>query len=198
MLGCGLGTGKRAAEWLAQLLELALPLLVDADALNLVAAQPTLAMALAARADRGLDTILTPHPLEAARLLGTDTASVQRDRLASALALARRFRAVAVLKDSGTTVASPDARIAVNPTGCAALATGGTGDVLSGIIGAFAAQHMPAYEAALAGVYLHGLAADCLSALGQGPVGLAAGELAGAVRRLVNRHFYSGAIATTG
>ncbi len=161
---------------------------MDADALNLVATDAGLASALAAR---GAVSILTPHPLEAARLLGSQVRAVQADRLAAARALATRYAAIAVLKGSGTMIAHPDGRVAVNPTGNAALATGGTGDVLGGLIAAFAAQRIPAYEAALGGVYLHGLAADCLTALGDGPAGLAAGELAGAVRRLVNRHFYS-------
>ncbi|MEK6424981.1 MAG: NAD(P)H-hydrate dehydratase [Burkholderia gladioli] len=192
-IGCGLGTREPAIAVLREMLALDVPVLVDADALNLIAAHGSLADALRARADRdGAASILTPHPLEAARLLGTDTRSVQADRLAAARELARRFCALAVLKGSGTAIAEPGGRVFVNPTGNAALATGGTGDVLGGLIAAFAAQRMPACEAALAGVYLHGLAADCLTALGQGPAGMAAGELAPAVRRLLNRHFYSG------
>ncbi|MGV5566554.1 ADP-dependent NAD(P)H-hydrate dehydratase, partial [Burkholderia pseudomallei] len=121
----------------------------------------------------------------------TDAADVQRDRVAVARALCARFSAVVVLKGSGTVIAAPDGRLAINPTGNAALATGGTGDVLGGLIGAFLAQRMPRYEAALAGVYLHGLAAERLCAAGAGPAGLAAGELAPAVRALVNRLFYT-------
>jgi hydroxyethylthiazole kinase-like uncharacterized protein yjeF len=135
--------------------------------------------------------VLTPHPLEAARLLGCDTAAVQRDRLAAARALAARYAAVVVLKGSGTVIAAPDGRVAVNPTGNAGLATGGTGDVLGGMIGALLAQRLPPYEAALAGVYLHGLAADTLCAQGDGPAGLTAGELAPVVRKLMNRLFYA-------
>ena len=95
-----------------------------------------------------------------------------------------------MLKGTGTVIAAPDGRLAINPTGNAGLATGGTGDVLGGIIGALLAQHLPRYEAALAGVYLHGLAADTLSAQGHGPAGLTAGELAPMVRTLLNRMFY--------
>ena len=87
-------------------------------------------------------------------------------------------------------VASPDGRVAVNPTGNAGLATGGTGDVLGGLIGALLAQKLPQYEAALAGVYLHGLAAQTLTGRGIGPAGLTAGELAPEVRGLINRLFY--------
>lgn len=190
-IGCGLGAAERAARVLAALLPLDAPKLIDADALNLIATTPALAAALAARGRTGDAAVLTPHPLEAARLLATDAADVQRDRVAAARALCARFSAVVVLKGSGTVVAAPDGRLAINPTGNAALATGGTGDVLGGLIGAFLAQRMPRYEAALAGVYLHGLAAERLCAAGAGPAGLAAGELAPAVRALVNRLFYT-------
>ncbi|WP_323118847.1 NAD(P)H-hydrate dehydratase [Burkholderia alba] len=194
-IGCGLGAGVPSVRALRTALAFDGAKLIDADALNLIAATPELADALAACGARGDPAILTPHPLEAARLLGTDTATVQRDRLAAARALAARFGAVVVLKGSGTVIVSPDGRTAINPTGSAALATGGTGDVLGGLIGAFAAQRMPRYEAALAGVYLHGLAADYLVATGAGPAGLAAGELAPAVRLLLNRRFYARAAA---
>ncbi|EMH3156440.1 hydroxyethylthiazole kinase, partial [Burkholderia multivorans] len=114
-----------------------------------------------------------------------------RDRLAAAQALAARYASIVVLKGAGTVIAAPDGRLAVNPTGNAALATGGTGDVLGGLIGALLAQRVAPYEAALAGVYLHGLAADTLTAAGTGPVGLTAGELAPTVRTLINRLFRS-------
>lgn len=185
--GCGMGGGASARNLVDQILQLHVPVLLDADALNLVARDD----ALAARvAERGTPCVITPHPLEAARLLASDTASVQRDRLAAARALAARFAAVAVLKGSGTVIAAPDGRVAINPTGNAGLATGGTGDVLGGLIGALLAQHLPPFEAALAGVWLHGLAAEALCAEGNGPAGLTAGELAPMVRRLMNRMFY--------
>ncbi|MFP6558975.1 NAD(P)H-hydrate dehydratase [Paraburkholderia sp. B3] len=186
--GCGMGGSASARSLVDQILQLDAPVLLDADALNLVARDEALAARAAART---LPCVITPHPLEAARLLATETASVQRDRLAAARALAARLAAVAVLKGSGTVIAAPDGRVAVNPTGNAGLATGGTGDVLGGLIGALLAQRLPPFEAALAGVWLHGLAADTLSAEGTGPAGLTAGELAPAVRRLMNRLFYS-------
>jgi hydroxyethylthiazole kinase-like uncharacterized protein yjeF len=175
---------------LNDVLALDVPKLLDADALNLLAADPALAAKVAARGAQGDPCVLTPHPLEAARLLGCDAPTVQRDRLAAACALTARFASVIVLKGTGTVVAAPDGRFAINPTGNAALATGGTGDVLGGIIGALLAQRLPPYEAALAGVYLHGLAADTLTAQGDGPAGLTAGELASMVRKLLNRMFY--------
>jgi hydroxyethylthiazole kinase-like uncharacterized protein yjeF len=197
-VGCGMGRGPKAVALLAPALACAAPLLIDADALNLIASDTALADALAARAapDGGGPEskrrlcVLTPHPLEAARLLGCTAGQVQGDRLAAARALAARFGAVIVLKGAGTVIAAPDGRVAVNPTGNAALATGGTGDVLGGIVGALLAERVPSYEAALAGVYLHGWAADTLTAAGSGPAGLTAGELAPVVRRLLNRLIY--------
>jgi ADP-dependent NAD(P)H-hydrate dehydratase / NAD(P)H-hydrate epimerase len=192
-IGCGMGDSERAVQALNDVLPLDVPKLLDADALNLVAADATLASRVAARGTQGDPCVLTPHPLEAARLAGCDTPTIQRDRLAAARALAARFAGVIVLKGTGTVIAAPDGRVAVNPTGNAALATGGTGDVLGGIIGALLAQSLPPYEAALAGVYLHGLAADTLTARGHGPAGLTAGELAPMVRTLLNRMFYCSA-----
>ncbi|SAL78667.1 carbohydrate kinase [Caballeronia arvi] len=190
-IGCGMGTSDHAKQVLAGMLKLDIPKLLDADALNLVAQDDALAAEVAARGTQGDPCILTPHPLEAARLLQTDAKAVQADRIAAARQLAARYAAVAVLKGSGTVIASPDGRVAVNPTGNAGLATGGTGDVLGGLIGALLAQKLPAYEAALAGVWLHGLAAQTLTDAGIGPAGLTAGELAPAVRGLINRRFYA-------
>jgi hydroxyethylthiazole kinase-like uncharacterized protein yjeF len=190
-VGPGMGQDADAARVLAELFDLAAPLLIDADALNMLARDTALAARLSARGrDTGHAAILTPHPLEAARLLGIDAKGVQHDRLGAARRLVERFNAVIVLKGVGTVVASPDGRIAINPTGNAGLATGGSGDVLGGMIGAFAAQRVPAYEAALAGVYLHGLAAESLSSEGDGPAGLTAGELAPRARHWLNRLIY--------
>nr|WP_249206898.1 NAD(P)H-hydrate dehydratase [Burkholderia cenocepacia] len=195
--GCGLGTREAAATLVRDVLAHDLPTLLDADALNLVATHADLAAAVAARGARGKPCVLTPHPLEAARLHGSDTAAVQRDRVAAAQTLAARYAGIVVLKGSGTVIAAPDGRVAINPTGNAALATGGTGDVLGGLIGALLAQRVAPYEAALAGVYLHGLAADTLTANGTGPAGLTAGELAPMMRTLINRLFYPSPRADT-
>jgi len=116
---------------------------------------------LQARGRRGdRPTVITPHPLEAARLLALDTGRVQADRLAAARELARRFGCLAVLKGSGTVIASPQDKPLINPTGNARLATAGTGDVLAGLIAARLAGGEPPLQAASAAVYLHGLAAD--------------------------------------
>lgn len=196
-IGCRLGMREPAMQLVEHVLTRDTATLLDADALNLIAAHPALADAVAARGARGAPCILTPHPLEAARLLACNTDAVQRDRLAAARALAARFAGIVVLKGAGTVIAGPDGRATVNPTGNAALATGGTGDVLGGLIGSLLAQRMPHYEAALAGVYLHGLAADVLTANGTGPAGLTAGELAPAVRTLINRLFHPSSRADT-
>jgi hydroxyethylthiazole kinase-like uncharacterized protein yjeF len=190
-VGCGMGQSERAKKVLADVLALDIPKLFDADALNLISSDENLAAKVAQCGAHGDPCVLTPHPLEAARLLGEDVKTVQADRIAAARRLAARYCAVAVLKGTGTIVASPDGRVSVNPTGNAALATGGTGDVLGGLIGAFLAQRLPAYEAALAGVYLHGLAAETLTGEGEGPAGLTAGELAPKVRSVLNRLFYA-------
>jgi hydroxyethylthiazole kinase-like uncharacterized protein yjeF len=184
-IGCGMGQGDAARDTLHRALSVDCAKLVDADALNWLARDPETANLLRAHAS---NTVLTPHPLEAARLLGTDVAAIEQDRLRSARTLAARYGATIVLKGSGTVIASADGRhVAVNPTGNAGLATGGSGDVLGGMIGALLAQRMHAFDAACAGVFLHGRAAEALAAEGEGPAGLTAGELAPMFRRLLNR-----------
>lgn len=160
------------------------PLVVDADALNAVAYGDALRQSLVARK---APTLLTPHPAEAARLLGIDTAAVQADRLAAALALARNFAAHVVLKGAGSICASPDGRWSVNTTGNAGLASGGTGDTLAGMIGAMLAQGLAPERALRYAVCLHGAAADSLAARGVGPIGMSASEVALEARSLLNR-----------
>jgi NAD(P)H-hydrate epimerase len=205
-VGPGLGTSDIAAALVAGVLaEYAGPLLLDADALNIVASCggedacrdgiPGCAAARRPRKDGSCVNaciprrIVTPHPGEAARLLGTDTASVQADRAGAAAELARRYGAVAVLKGHRTLVAAPmpardhgaapvPAEIAIteNTTGNPGMATGGSGDALTGLILAFCAQGMPAADAARAGVYIHGLAGD-LAAAEKGEYGMIASDI---------------------
>jgi hydroxyethylthiazole kinase-like uncharacterized protein yjeF len=182
--GPGFGSGDAARRLLPQILQAGAPLVLDADALNLVAADAALQRQLA---ERKAATLITPHPLEAARLLASDSRTVQADRLQAARSLAKRYRAMVVLKGAGSVIARPDGFAVVNPTGNPALASGGTGDVLAGLCGALLAQHWPAWEAALAAVWLHGAAADWLVQQGHGPVGLLAGELIPAIRRMHNQ-----------
>jgi ADP-dependent NAD(P)H-hydrate dehydratase / NAD(P)H-hydrate epimerase len=158
-VACGCGGGEAVRMALPRALR-ARALVLDADALNAIAADAQLQSLLEARGRRGAATVLTPHPLEAARLLASDTASVQQDRLTAARALARRFGSVVVLKGSGSVIAAPDGSARINPTGNARLAIAGTGDVLAGMIAARLAGGEEAVAAASAAVFLHGLAAD--------------------------------------
>lgn len=183
-VGPGLGDSPDAAEYLDWAIEKNLPLVLDADALNLVAALPELKGKLKQRV---ADTILTPHPAEAARLLDCDTDRVQTDRVAAALRLARDLRCGVVLKGCGSVCAWPDGHWAVNVSGNPGMATAGMGDVLTGILLALLAQGVDERQALTAAVQLHGAAADRLLAKGIGPVGLTAGEVIDSARTLLNR-----------
>jgi ADP-dependent NAD(P)H-hydrate dehydratase / NAD(P)H-hydrate epimerase len=183
-LACGPGLGNEATAraLLAEACALKAPLLLDADALNLLAADGDLDIAVAQRA---APTLLTPHPAEAARLLDASVAEVQADRIAAALELADRFNAHVALKGCGTVVVTPDGNWAINATGNPGMGSAGMGDVLSGIVVALLAQGWPAAEALAAGVHLHGAAADALA--GQfGEIGLTAGETIPQARRQLN------------
>jgi hydroxyethylthiazole kinase-like uncharacterized protein yjeF len=157
---CGCGGADAVRTVLPRVISTAPRLVLDADALNAIAQDSGLQHMLKQRAQRTQPTVLTPHPLEAARLLGWTTAEVQNDRLNAAQALAAQTQAVVVLKGSGTVVAHPAHIPTINPTGNARLATAGTGDVLAGLIGAKMAQGASAIDAACRAVYAHGSAAD--------------------------------------
>ncbi|MFO0255555.1 MAG: NAD(P)H-hydrate dehydratase [Betaproteobacteria bacterium] len=182
-IGPGLGDGPDAAEYLDWSLEARCPLLLDADALNLLAAFPRLKDQLKQRV---AETILTPHPAEAGRLLGVSTAEVQADRVAAALQLAATLNSAVVLKGCGSICAWPDGHWSINASGNPGMASAGMGDVLSGIVAALLAQGVPDRHALTAGVYLHGAAADDLVARGIGPIGLAASEIPDAARQRLN------------
>ena len=157
---CGCGGGDAVAGVLPAVLHAAPRGVLDADALNVIAADTALQAALRQRAAAGQATVLTPHPLEAARLLGTTSAQVQQDRLRAAAQLAQRLACTVVLKGSGTVIATPGQAPLINPTGNARLATAGTGDVLAGLIGAHLAAGQSGAQAASAAVYSHGWWAD--------------------------------------
>ena len=163
-LGPGLGRSEWSRAIWSRALASDLPMVLDADGLNLLAEQ---SMA------RGR-WILTPHPGEAARLLGSDTAAVQRDRFAAARVLARRHDAVVVLKGAGSLIAEPDGRVAVCPFGTPAMATAGMGDVLTGIIASLIGQGLDLAAAARLGVVLHARAGERAAA---GRRNILAGEL---------------------
>jgi ADP-dependent NAD(P)H-hydrate dehydratase / NAD(P)H-hydrate epimerase len=160
---CGCGGGHAVSAVLSETLQSARTLVLDADGLNAVAGSPALQDAVRQRMARNQTTVLTPHPLEAARLLGIDTAAVMADRLAAARALSERFGCICVLKGSGTVVCAPGETPRINPSGNAALATAGTGDVLAGLIGAALAAPETGRSALLRvadAVYHHGWLAD--------------------------------------
>jgi hydroxyethylthiazole kinase-like uncharacterized protein yjeF len=186
VLACGPGMGqdRAAATLLKKALRLEIPLVLDADALNLLAGDAALATLLQARR---APTLLTPHPAEAARLLRTSVAEIQRNRIGKALELATHTRAWVILKGCGSIIAAPDGQWRINPFGNPGLATAGSGDVLTGIVTALLAQGCPPATALRAACCLHGLAAERLAVAGIGPVGLAAGELIDAARAIRNR-----------
>lgn len=184
VVGTGLGMSDAALTLLTRALNAPSQLVLDADGLNLLARQPLLQQHIAQRQHA---VLMTPHPLEAARLLDVSTTDIQADRVAAARTLAYRFNAVVVLKGAGTIIARADAHAVVNSTGNPALASAGSGDVLAGVCGALLAQGWPLWETALAAVWLHGRAADRLVAQGIGPIGLTAGELIPEIRLLLNQ-----------
>ena len=181
--GPGLGTDSVAQRLLAQAVRLELPLVLDADALNLVATYGVLQSAVLGRK---AITMLTPHPAECARLAGCTTAEIQADRLGAARRLAAKLRSWVALKGNGTVIAAPDGRWWINASGNPGMASAGMGDILTGIVGALAAQGVGAEDALIAGVHLHGAAADALAARGVGPIGITAAELIDEARRLAN------------
>lgn len=183
VIGPGLGQSTLAIAWIEFCLLQDKPVLLDADALNLLAVTPALAEAVK---QRQAPTIITPHPGEAARLLNTEIAHIQSNRTACALALAKQVHGICVLKGFESVCADVNGEYWINPTGNAGLASGGTGDVLSGLIGSLLAQGMLPMDAVKLGVYVHGAAADALVASGTGPIGLTASEVVLKARQLLN------------
>jgi len=183
-IGPGLGRTSDSIAWLQALVDHPAPIVIDADALNLAASAPTLAQRIAQR--RHL-TVITPHPGEAARLLGVTTREVQEQRIAAAHRLATQLGAVVVLKGCGAIIAEPNGHWAINPSGHGGMASGGMGDALTGLIAALLAQGWPPFPAAACATLLHGAAAEALSATGIGPAGLTASETLAAARALFNQ-----------
>jgi NAD(P)H-hydrate epimerase len=184
-VGPGIARDDAARDRLRALATSELPLVVDADALNAIAADKGLLPR------RGSPTVLTPHPGEAARLLGATPGAVQEDRVGAARAIADKYSAVCVLKGARTVIASPDGRLAINPTGNPGMGTAGTGDVLTGVVAAALARlHAPTdngvdpFAAACAAVYLHGAAGDYAAAQ-RSQTGLLASDVLDALPHLL-------------
>ena len=175
MSACAIGPGLTTHDETVRVVralvkDLAVPMVIDADGLNALAGD------LDVLRKAGVPRVLTPHPGEMARLLGTTSDEVQRDRLGTAQRFARAHGAVVVLKGAGTVVAAPSGEAFINTTGNPGMATGGTGDVLTGLIGSLLAQGHGPTQAACLGVYLHGLAGD-IAAKERGEAGLIAGDV---------------------
>ncbi len=187
VVGPGLGNSSEALSWLESALNSELTLVLDADALNLIALHPHLIKKLG---HRNAYTILTPHPAEAARLLSTNTAAIQNDRMNAAYQIARQFNCYVVLKGAGSICCFPDGKRYLNTSGNPGLSTAGTGDVLTGMIGALIAQGLDTDQALLLAVYLHGAAADRLLQQNHGPLGMIASEIIVAGRILLNEWIY--------
>ena len=170
-IGPGIATEESTAKLVFKLLaEAELPTVIDADGLNILADDPERVK------DARVRPILTPHPGEASRLLGTSSRRMQEDRISAARHIAAKTNAVVLLKGARSVIVDPDGRLAINPTGNPGMATGGTGDVLTGIIGGLLAQGLDPFEAASAGAWIHGRAGD-LGCSRTGCVSLKAGDL---------------------
>lgn len=159
-VAAGCGGGQAIRPLMAKLLQRSARLVADADALNAIAQDPHLQQLLRARSKKSRPTVLTPHPLEAARLLGCSSQDVQSDRVSAARKLADGFECTVVLKGSGTVIASPAKTSRINITGNGRLATGGTGDVLAGLLARLLAQGLSDWDAACSAVWRHGMLSD--------------------------------------
>ena len=175
VIGPGLGQQEWGKKALQKVENFRKPMLWDADALNLLAINP----------DKRHNRVITPHPGEAARLLGCSVAEIESDRLHCAKRLVQRYGGVAVLKGAGTVVAAHPDALGIIDAGNAGMASGGMGDVLSGIIGALLGQKLSPYDAACAGCVAHGAAADVLAAR-FGTRGMLATDLFSTLQRIVN------------
>ena len=184
VVGPGLGQSERAETLVGAALASDLPCVLDADALNLISESEDLRHACARRK---AETIVTPHPAEAARLLAENTAAVQADRVKAARMLCENLNAHVVLKGNGSILAARDGHWFINTTGNPGMASAGMGDVLAGMLGALLAQSYTGETALVLGTHLHGLAADELAKNGVGPVGMTSSELTDTARRIWNQ-----------
>ena len=181
VVGPGIGRDTSTRRLIEDLLrKVTIPLVLDADALNLLSEHRSILPKLSP------DIVLTPHPAEFGRLANLETSAVQKDRRGIASRFAKSWNKVVVLKGAGTVIAAPDGRITLNPIATPALASGGTGDVLAGLIGGLMAQKLPAFEAAVTGVHLHSLAGIDLEA-SMGQAGVLASDLLPQIPRVMER-----------
>ena len=182
-VGPGIGKSEEALHWLNRAIEQKIPLLLDADALNLLAQNTALQKKVCSRSEA---TLLTPHPAEAARLLDCSIEVLQKNRLSAAQRLAGLYHSWVVLKGNGSLLVSPEGEWWINTNGNPGLATAGTGDVLSGLAISLLAQGFAPGPALRCAVHLHGAAADVLAEIIGGDIGINASELAEQARKLFN------------
>jgi ADP-dependent NAD(P)H-hydrate dehydratase / NAD(P)H-hydrate epimerase len=181
VIGPGIGRDASTRRLIEDLVpRVAAPVVLDADALNLLSEHRTILPRLSPQ------IVLTPHPAEFGRLAGLETSAVQQDRRGVASRFAKAWNKVVVLKGAGTVIAAPDGRVTLNPISTPALASGGTGDVLAGLIGGLMAQKLPPFEAAVTGVHLHSLAGTDLEA-SIGQAGVLASDLLPQIPRVMER-----------
>jgi hydroxyethylthiazole kinase-like uncharacterized protein yjeF len=182
-LGCGLGREPVAQKMLYDALQFDIPLVLDADALNILAKRPDLRSRLIGRKNA---TVMTPHPGEAARLLGSRVEDIQADRMGAVRELAAKFASSVVLKGAESLCVTHDGKIYLNQTGNPGMSSAGMGDVLTGMIAAFIGQGMPADDALLFAVHLHGAAGDAMAEQ-SATIGMSASEVTDWARWLLNQ-----------
>ncbi len=187
--GPGLGRSSEATRLLEQAIKAPLPLVLDADAINLLAEDGRLEGNLYNRVG---PVILTPHPAEAARLLSCSTREIQDDRVGAAREISQRYQSHVALKGCGTVLATVDGRWWINGTGNPGMATAGMGDVLTGLVASLLGQGWPADSALQCAVHVHGAAADLLLEHGIGPAGMTAGEIIDPARSVFNQWIRQG------
>lgn len=184
-VGMGLGQSQAAQAVLHHVLTYVdKPMVLDADALNLIAQQTELQTQLK---NLKQPPVLTPHPAEAARLLGCTTDDVQADRVLAAQTIAAKYSCIVVLKGMGSVVAQPDGVCRINPTGSSALSVAGQGDMLSGMMAALLALDLPPFEAVCLAVYWHGWAGQTYETQAGGVVGLNSHDMMRLIRQVVNQ-----------
>lgn len=183
VLGCGLGREPAAQQMLYDALQFDIPLVLDADALNILAKRPDLRTRLTGRKSA---TVMTPHPGEAARLLGSSVEDIQADRMGAVRELAAKFASSVVLKGAESLCVTHDGKIYLNQTGNPGMSSAGMGDVLTGMIAAFIGQGMPADDALLFAVHLHGAAGDAMAEQ-SATIGMSASEVTDWARWLLNQ-----------
>ena len=182
-IGCGLGQSREAQMLVYEVLQRKVPVVLDADALNLIASDPALQDDVH---KRKAATVLTPHPGEAAKLLGCTTAEIQADRASAIQMLARKFECSVVLKGADSLCATSGGKLFINKTGNPGMSSAGMGDVLTGMVAAFIAQGLGADDAMLLAVHLHGAAGDALAERGI-TIGMTASDVTEWARWLLNQ-----------